>query len=78
MNRRGGVSVGVLDCHCGGGEEAGLVLRNDSGVVARSSSVFSRSVSFNRIFLCLHNIPVPSVFVAAVLCLDYWIIFGVS
>lgn len=37
------VLVGAfVDCHCGGGEAIGLLLRNDSGVVARSSSVFSR------------------------------------
>lgn len=52
MNRRGGVLVIMLlgvsdDCHCGGGEDAGLLLRNDSGVVARSSSVFSRSTNDN-------------------------------
>ena len=57
MNRRGAVLIGVLldalvdvlfgvlvECHCGGGEDTGLLLRNDSGVVARSSSVFSRSM----------------------------------
>lgn len=57
MNRRGGVlldcGAGVLhDCHCGGGETAGLELRKDSGVVALSSSVFSRSVG-HKTFLCI-------------------------
>lgn len=62
MNRRGAVLIGALvgvlfgvlvGCHCGGGEDTGLLLRNDSGVVARSSSVFSRStysITFSHIY----------------------------
>lgn len=45
--KRLGVEVGFagvdVGCHCGGGDTAGLLLRTDSGVVARSSSVLSRS-----------------------------------
>lgn len=58
INRLGGVLVGVfVDCHWGGGDEAGLLLRSDSGVVARSSSVFSRSINRIIIITC-YNLPV--------------------
>lgn len=45
MNRLGGgLLVALLLAGCvGGGDGAGLLLRKDSGVVARSSSVLSRS-----------------------------------
>jgi len=42
MNRLGGGLVALL-AGVGGGDGAGLLLRKDSGVVARSSSVLSRS-----------------------------------
>jgi len=49
MNRRGGtlMLLYVMLLTWGGGESAGLLLRRDSGVVARSSSVLSRSVIVN-------------------------------
>lgn len=45
IKRRGPEFIGPDEgCHCGGGDPGGLTLRTDSGVVARSSSVLSRSV----------------------------------
>lgn len=50
------VLVGAfVDCHCGGGEAIGLLLRNDSGVVARSSSVFSRCDRYE--YAALESVP---------------------
>lgn len=61
MNRLGGVLVGTfVDCHCGGGDDAGLLLRSDSGVVARSSSGFSRSASQIEFYHYKTIIPIHS------------------
>jgi len=49
INRLGGGLVALLVTGCGGdGDGAGLLLRKDSGDVARSSSVLSRSIDKKR------------------------------
>lgn len=54
MNRLGGGLVALLLAGCGGdGDGAGLLLRKDSGVVARSSSVLSRSIVEKKIYIFL-------------------------